>query len=294
MPVHAPSPADQRATVQAVRDHHARLGRTLADHTLTLARTVDQLSSPSQRRDVLVRFCADEVLPHAAAEEETLYRAAAELPATRLLVRAMSAEHILLRDLLGTLAAARTSAEIVGAAAALNAVFQAHLDKENELLLPALVEEGLDLAGLLAGADDICGEPAGHHCACGGGGGGGGGGGCGGGGCGCGGGGCGGHDADAEPDHGAHTDPYTGGETAGDTAWVVTGELDVRQIPHAERHPRIFAAYEALLPGTAFMLLNDHDPRPVSYQLAAQYPGGFSWEPVETGPEVWRTRVGRH
>ncbi len=69
--------------------------------------------------------------------------------------------------------------------------------------------------------------------------------------------------------------------------------LEVRHLAPAERHRVIFESYFALQPGTAFMLVNDHDPKPLYYQLAAEHPGEFSWEPVEEGPEVWRVRIGR-
>ena len=70
-------------------------------------------------------------------------------------------------------------------------------------------------------------------------------------------------------------------------------ELDVRDEPPARRHQLIFEAYGALAPGAAFVLVNDHDPKPLYYQLAAENPGAFSWEPVEEGPEVWRVRIGK-
>ncbi len=38
----------QQETVRAILDHHERLGRTMADHTLTIARAVDQLSAPTR------------------------------------------------------------------------------------------------------------------------------------------------------------------------------------------------------------------------------------------------------
>jgi uncharacterized protein (DUF2249 family) len=43
----------------------------------------------------------------------------------------------------------------------------------------------------------------------------------------------------------------------------------------------------------AFELVNDHDPKPLYYQLAAEQPGTFSWDYVEQGPYVWRVRIGR-
>ncbi|MGH8989703.1 MAG: DUF2249 domain-containing protein, partial [Acidimicrobiales bacterium] len=70
-------------------------------------------------------------------------------------------------------------------------------------------------------------------------------------------------------------------------------ELDVRRFPHGQRHDVIFTAYGALAAGTAFVLVNDHDPKPLRYQFEAQHPGGYSWDYLETGPQVWRVRIGR-
>jgi AhpD family alkylhydroperoxidase len=69
--------------------------------------------------------------------------------------------------------------------------------------------------------------------------------------------------------------------------------LDVRAVPHAGRHTQIFETFEALAPGAGFELVNDHDPKPLSYQFAAERPGAFTWDSLEEGPEVWRVRIGR-
>ena len=70
-------------------------------------------------------------------------------------------------------------------------------------------------------------------------------------------------------------------------------ELDVRVIPPREKHPTIFSAFQSLAPGSAFVLVNDHDPKPLHYQLQYQYAGQFGWEYLEEGPEVWRVRISR-
>ena len=69
--------------------------------------------------------------------------------------------------------------------------------------------------------------------------------------------------------------------------------LDVRVIPPPEKHPAIFATFEALAPGESFVLVNDHDPKPLRYQFQAEHPGGYSWTYEESGPVVWRVRIGR-
>ncbi|TAL82424.1 MAG: DUF2249 domain-containing protein [Rhodanobacter sp.] len=68
-------------------------------------------------------------------------------------------------------------------------------------------------------------------------------------------------------------------------------EVDVRPLVPAQRHAKIFQLVDALLPGTAFVLVNDHDPKPLYYQLEAEYPRQFSWNYLESGPEVWRVEI---
>ncbi|GEA87798.1 DUF2249 domain-containing protein [Cellulomonas cellasea] len=108
------------------------------------------------------------------------------------------------------------------------------------------------------------------------------------GGCGCGGhGGCGGGGGQA-----------TSTATADGTATTAVsdaqpGDLDVRPLAPAQRHERIFAAVAALLPGESFVLTNDHDPKPLRYQLDAEEPGQVAWEYLAEGPDVWRVRLTR-
>lgn len=69
--------------------------------------------------------------------------------------------------------------------------------------------------------------------------------------------------------------------------------LDVRTIMPRERHPLIFRTFDALESGEGFELVNDHDPKPLFYQFKIEYAGQFTWDYVESGPEVWRVRIGR-
>lgn len=69
--------------------------------------------------------------------------------------------------------------------------------------------------------------------------------------------------------------------------------VDVRaEIPRT-RHALIFETFAGLPAGTAFVLVNDHDPKPLYYQLAAENTDQFTWDYLEEGPEVWRVRIGK-
>ena len=50
---------------------------------------------------------------------------------------------------------------------------------------------------------------------------------------------------------------------------------------------------EALQPGEAFLLVNDHDPKPLYYQFKFEHERQFSWDYVEQGPDVWQVHVGK-
>ena len=69
--------------------------------------------------------------------------------------------------------------------------------------------------------------------------------------------------------------------------------LDVRTEPPTRRHELIFATFAQLSPGSGFELVNDHDPKPLYYQLEAEHTGKFVWDYLEQGPAVWRVRIGR-
>lgn len=70
-------------------------------------------------------------------------------------------------------------------------------------------------------------------------------------------------------------------------------ELDVRPIPPREKHPSIFRAFDGLCSGQSLVLVNDHDPSPLRYQLLAERPNSFDWAYEAAGPEVWRVRISR-
>ena len=70
-------------------------------------------------------------------------------------------------------------------------------------------------------------------------------------------------------------------------------ELDVRSLPHGGRHDIIFAKLDQLRPGGTFVILNDHDPKPLRYQTEALWPGRFAWSYLEAGPLQWRVEITR-
>ncbi len=69
--------------------------------------------------------------------------------------------------------------------------------------------------------------------------------------------------------------------------------IDVREIAPRERHPLIFRTFDELEPGSAFILVNDHEPRPLFYQFEIERQQQFAWDYLEEGPDVWRVRISK-
>jgi uncharacterized protein (DUF2249 family)/iron-sulfur cluster repair protein YtfE (RIC family) len=254
----ATSAADAQA-VEAVKSHHAQLAGALAVQVEALVEAAAQgdLSGAGAASVALVRWCDAELIPHALAEERAMYPQAHEHPRGKLLVDAMLSEH---RDLVALVEAIRQATSPVRAAAnaqALRSLFDSHLVKENEQILPLLAESSeISLAVILDGMHELLGgrthgestEAVDE-------------GGCGGE-CGCG-----------------HQDP------AG-----VLPELDARAVPHAIRHATIFGALDSVGAGSGMVLVAPHDPLPLLAQLEQRSPGLFSVDYLERGPESWRIR----
>jgi uncharacterized protein (DUF2249 family)/iron-sulfur cluster repair protein YtfE (RIC family) len=310
---------------EAMLEHHKRLGEELAGRAGAVTGAVAAQRPYGAAVAGLIAYLAEEVLPHAAAEEKTIYPAAARAGLAGT-VEEMIAEHVTLASASARLAALTDGTAAAGQAQEIAALFTAHAAKENDVLLPALLgDRSADLAALL---EQMHGS-AGHEQA---------------------------HDhapalsavsqaedpqatvvslllqaaaalaragdadrackiaasawavlRDARPDLAVKVTAALHGlarRVGGGPGGLADGEpdaaaarqnpvLDVRDLAPARRHETIFSAYRDLAPGAGFVLVNDHDPKPVRYQFEAEHAGQFTWECLESGPEVWRVRIGR-
>lgn len=313
--------------LEAMRSHHRTLEGGLRTRVEALGRAAGDGRPHERAAAALVAYLADEVLPHAEAEEHTLYRAAGAHGSLAGTVSEMIAEHRALSAAAGRLASAAGASAAAEQAGQIAVLFTAHVIKENEVLLPALLAGGAaDLTALLGEMHRRT-EEAGHvpHT---------------------------GDSAAADPQaavlslllkaatelaragqgdracqlaasawvalrgprpelavrvtaalHGlarrVPAGPGTAGQAASGARRPGSGgrasghDLDVRDLAPAQRHESIFAAYGALTPGAGFVLVNDHDPKPLRYQFEAEHPGEFTWDSLEAGPEAWRVRIGR-
>lgn len=70
--------------------------------------------------------------------------------------------------------------------------------------------------------------------------------------------------------------------------------LDVTLLEPKQKHPQIFIQYDELLAGEGFIIHNDHDPKPLYYQLIAERGNHFHWEYLMKGPEYWDVSITKH
>ena len=70
-----------------------------------------------------------------------------------------------------------------------------------------------------------------------------------------------------------------------------TRVIDVTKIEPRLKHPTIFESFDSLGEGDAVLIHNDHDPKPLYYQLIAERGNTFSWSYVESGPTVWEVEI---
>jgi len=77
------------------------------------------------------------------------------------------------------------------------------------------------------------------------------------------------------------------------TSFFTDGGIVILLFAPAQRHPMIYQAFEDLNPGEVFILVNDHDPKPLYYHFKFERDGQFDWNYLEEGPQVWRVEVGK-
>ena len=311
----------QTEAFDAMLQHHRTMVEQVGIRIASLEAAVTSGVAHESAVAALVAYLAEEVLPHAVAEEHTIYRVAGARADLAGRVGEMTAEHRALTSATESLANAATAPAALELATQIGALFTTHVGKENDLLLPALLEDdNVDLTQLLmqmhrlteAAQDNPFVEDASSP------------------------------DSEAmvlsllleaaeELAHAGHgdracqlvasawaalrtprpelavrttanlhrlvrlvasepvaflTSERDGGTTADD-------QLDVRHLAPAQRHEAIFAAYHGLAAETGYVLVNDHDPKPLRYQFEAEHPGEFTWDTIESGPEVWRVRIGK-
>ncbi|NBC83949.1 MAG: iron-sulfur cluster repair di-iron protein [Bacteroidetes bacterium] len=70
--------------------------------------------------------------------------------------------------------------------------------------------------------------------------------------------------------------------------------LDVTAIEPKLKHQTIFQRFDALKSGEELIIHNDHDPKPLYYQMKEELGHSFQWEYLEQGPVWWKVRLAKH
>lgn len=141
----------------AMRAHHFEMATTLRQRVADLRSAVEAGGPHADAHGAVLDYLDNELLPHARAEEEALYPAGDSGPPA-LLVRAMRDEHLNLIGHVDAFRVATAPIEAVALSGAIFALFDSHLHKENDLLIPALVAvPDVSLAQLLGGMHELLG-----------------------------------------------------------------------------------------------------------------------------------------
>jgi regulator of cell morphogenesis and NO signaling len=67
--------------------------------------------------------------------------------------------------------------------------------------------------------------------------------------------------------------------------------IDVTVLEPRMKHPTIFDAFDNTEEGNAVVIHNDHDPKPLYYQLLGERGNCFSWRYLSNGPEIWEVEI---
>jgi uncharacterized protein (DUF2249 family)/hemerythrin-like domain-containing protein len=243
------------ALTDAIRTHHRALAQTLDEYATQVETDLTSLDATGLGAvlDGLTDFLTGELLPHAAGEERTLY------PALDPIIRAHGSPTATMR--VDHEYIAEYSRQIAATARSLRTASE----RERLALARQLARQLIQLQGLftvhLAKEERVY-LPLVEQAI---------------------------STSDQQALLAALHEEATA--AAGDGA--ATESLDVRHLAPAQRHQVILQRFEALPVGGSFILVNDHDPKPLYYQLVAEYAGELAWEYLASGPEVWRVRMGQ-
>lgn len=306
----------EKDAYDAIVAHHATLTEDVNNLAELIASKVEYGESEEPLKSDLIKYFDSEVVPHALAEEHSIYEAAEAKVGLADLIAEMTQEH---KILIGELTELKRDSDATKVHAnRLASLFSQHVAKENELILPILLDSNeVDLTVVLSEMHQLF-EAAKQSAA----------------------------SSNSQPedldarllslllDSTKEIAKMGNSDLASRitaSAWAalegdrpdlaskattalhrlidlrhsepvqlsrthraeIAKELDVRPLPPAQRHSQIFAAYRELEQGSGFLLINDHDPKPLKYQFEAEYAGQFTWDYLEAGPKVWRVRVGR-
>ncbi|HKL61511.1 MAG TPA: DUF2249 domain-containing protein [Acholeplasma sp.] len=67
--------------------------------------------------------------------------------------------------------------------------------------------------------------------------------------------------------------------------------IDARLYEPKDKHKKIFDMFFSLNVGESMLLVNDHDPKPLYYQFAAEHTNQFEWTYQTQGPDIFEVLI---
>ncbi len=141
----------------AMRAHHASMVEEVRQRTEELWRTATDWG---HARHALARYLQDEILPHARAEEGTVYARGQQIPALAGLVRSMRYEHEVIGHLTHRLEQAFDWHAAADVASRVAELFAVHAGKEDRFIIAELeASPDANLEDILGGLrEELAGE----------------------------------------------------------------------------------------------------------------------------------------
>ncbi len=161
----SPTPASQEdgeaLALARVCEHHDRLARRLdllVDALITAVVDDDRVRMEIARSEI-VNYLLRELLPHADAEEDSVYPAARTIPWAMAITDELAHEHVVLNQLTQRLEDERHPVRSATTAESLRVMFRHHVTSENTVVLPLVAATpGLSLASLVSALHELTGH----------------------------------------------------------------------------------------------------------------------------------------
>lgn len=119
----------------AMRSHHDLMVQQLQDLVQKIETAGPEWKSA---RDEVAVYLADEVLPHATAEESTVYRIGSTLEILSKLIESMLFDHTVIQSLTESLRGAHAQTQALTVAVQAAKLFEVHAEKENRFIIAVL------------------------------------------------------------------------------------------------------------------------------------------------------------
>lgn len=152
---------DDAAVAEELRAHHRVMMSELDELTTELLEAARTGGDATTARAALEHWISEVLVPHAAEEEASTYLSAGDLPEGRLLIESMLMEHGLIRRTAANVTSAPDVLEAAVQGRQLFDLFESHQQKENDLILPLLVDASDVSLGEVM--EKVHGHHDGHH-----------------------------------------------------------------------------------------------------------------------------------